>query len=447
MPGTTARRLHIWATRHPLLVSVLVGAASAIAAWLRIPPLARDTLWAEDGRAFLQGALNQGPFLSLFDPYAGYLHTIPRIISSLIVQFVQVPQYAYAMTAATCIVAGFAAGVVYVCSSAVVHQVPARVLLASITVLAPLEPREVLGNAANLHSIMFWMLLWMLLYRPKSRHGSLALGIIALLAALTEIQALFLLPILLLGWRDRARWPLRAGYLLGLAAQVVVTVLWPRGWSTNPAVGLPSILYGYLINSVTPLWLPQSSIGPALVAGGPVLTVALALPLVAAGIFGYRRGTAVQRIAIAFLAAGSLLVYAASVLDNPNAFYDYAVFSRAELQSVWLARYGVVPSMMLLAMLVIAFSVRGRQHVRMTRLSPDTLVRHWRFAALSVVLLLMLAQFVPQGTRRSGGPAWQPQIDQVAEGCQIGPDGRIAQVNETLGWTVAIRCGMLEELG
>lgn len=451
--ATLAHRLEVWAARRTILVAMLIGIGSATAAWLRIPPLARDTLWAEDGRTFLQAALNQGPFLSLFDPYAGYLHTIPRIISSLIVQFVAVPQYAYAMTAATCIVAGFAAGVVYLCSQSVVPWVPARVLLAAVTVLAPLEPREVLGNAANLHSIMFWMLLWMLFYRPKSRHGSLALGIIALLAALTEIQSMFLLPLLLVGLRDRRRWPLRAGFVLGVSIQLAVTLLWPRGWSTNPAVGLPSILYGFLINSVAPLWLPQSSIGPALVAGGPLLTMVLALPVVAAAIFGVRRGTTVQRVAISALAAAAMVVYAASVLDNPNAFYDYASFTRAELQSVWLARYGVVPSMMLIALVVVALSTGLSTGVRprpAKPLSSGPAVRFppgWRVATLAAVALLLLVQFVPQSTRRSGGPAWQPQIDSVADTCQGSRDSLVEQLNETIGWKVSIRCGVLEQYG
>jgi hypothetical protein len=436
-----------WAARRNVPLSLLIGIGCAIAAWLRIPPLARDTLWAEDGRTFLQAALDQGPIRSLFDPYAGYLHTIPRIMSSLIVQFVPVPYYASAMTAATCVAAGGAAAVVYVCSRDVVTSVPGRFALATTTILAPLEPREVLGNAANLHSIMFWMLFWMLLYRPKNRASSCLLGIAAALAALTEIQALFLAPLLLWGLRDRRRWPLRAGFLLGAAAQLFVTLAWPRIPSGNPAVGIPSILYGYLINAVLPLWIPQNTIGPSVAAGGVVLALLLALPLVAATIFTIVRGTTLQRFAAVGLAAKSLLVYSASVIDNPNLFYDYASFTSAQLQTVWLARYGVMPSMMLIAQLVIAVMVARRQT------SPPRKPRELRFrrvgrvAALGAIAVLMLAQFIPQTTRRSSGPAWQPQVLSSAQICEERRDSTTVHLNETIGWKVALHCKLIEQYG
>ena len=445
-PPTSPARLEGLAARHSVLSPMLVGAVFSIAAWLRIPSIARDTLWAEDGRDFLQTAMNQGPMSSLFRPYAGYLHTIPRIASSLIVQFVPVPQYAYAMTAASCIAAGCAAGVVYVCAQPVVHWVPARIVLAGITVLAPLEPREVLGNATNLHSILLWMLFWMLLFRPKNRTGSITFGVVALLAALTEIQSVFLLPLLLYKLRDRRRWPLRAGFVVGVAAQLVVTVIWPRGANRNPAVGLPSIAYGYLINSVVPLWLPQKLIGPALAAGGITLAILLALPLLAAAIFAFVRGSTIQRVAVSGLIVGSVVVYSASVMENPQRFYDYALYTHAQLETVWLARYGVVPSMMLSALFVVAFSTRGRTGAaRLPNSSRVTRRIAPRAAVLGAVMALLLIQFVPQATRRSDGPAWLPQVDASAKACATQPDSRRDQLRETIGWKVTIDCGVLEQ--
>jgi hypothetical protein len=445
------RRFQQWAGRRNTLISVLVGIAFAIAAWLRIPALARDTLWAEDGRNFLQAAVNQGPIFSLFDPYAGYLHTIPRMISSLVVLSTPVPDYAYAMTAATCVAAGGAAAVVYVCSRDVVPFLLGRLALAGITVLAPLEPREVLGNAANLHSIMFWMLFWMLLYRPKSRAGSYLLGVIAALAALTEIQSLFLIPLLLLALRDRRRWPMRVGYLLGAATQVVVTLVWSRAPAGNPAVGIPSILYGYLINSVAPLWMPQNAIGPSVAAGGVPLSILLTVPIVAALVITVIRGSALQRVTAIALAVGSVLVYSASVIDNPNSFYDYASFSTSQLETLWLTRYGVVPSMMLIAVLVLgattawrtASAIREPREVRVHR----QVRRVARVGAAGVIAVLLLAQFTPQGTRRSSGPAWQPQILSTAQACERRPDSAAVNVKETIGWTVTLDCGAIEQYG
>lgn len=48
-----------------------------------------DFLWAEDGAIFLNDALKDG-YRSLLHPYAGYLHTIPRIASILVTDFLDI---------------------------------------------------------------------------------------------------------------------------------------------------------------------------------------------------------------------------------------------------------------------------------------------------------------------------------------------------------------------
>lgn len=430
-----------WISLHPIALAAGVALSSFFVALARIPPSARGTLWAEDGRNFIQAATIQGPIFSLFSPYSGYLHTVPRIIAAAIVEWVAVPQYAVAMTGATCAVAGLAAGVVFLCTREVVDWIPARLVIAGVTVLAPLEPREVLGNAANLHSILFWMLFWMLLYRPHGRRGSVALGAIALCAALTEIQSLFLLPLLLFGLRDRRRWPLRAGYLLGAAIQFVVTLAWPRGTNGNPAPGLPSIAYGYVINSVVPLWIPQTSIGPALANFGVVLAVVLVLPIVLATVVVIKRGTGAQRVAVCCLLIGSGIVYAAAVVDNPDSRYDYSTFDRAHLVTLWLSRYGVVPSMMLIAVIVIGVTaLRGARST--ARLPPQAV---GAIVAIMSVVVLLGFQLTPQDTRRSAGPLWYPQVKPAAEKCETLPDSHTIYLSETIGWKVALDCRVLEK--
>jgi len=42
-------------------------------------------LWAEDGNVFVNGALSMG-WESIFNPYAGYIHLYPRLISFFAVQ-------------------------------------------------------------------------------------------------------------------------------------------------------------------------------------------------------------------------------------------------------------------------------------------------------------------------------------------------------------------------
>ena len=427
-------------------VPIFLGLLTALLAWIRLPAIARDTLWAEDGRNFLQDALNLGPIESLVVPYAGYLHTFPRIVAALTVQFMPVQLFALSMTFGACLLAGIMGAIVYVCSADVVAWIPARVLIATLTVLAPLAPREVLGNMANLHSLALWTLLWVLLYRPRSRAGSIAIAVFVLLGTLTEIESVFLLPLLLWRPRDRSRWLVRSTYLAGVAIQLCVTVIWPRGPSGNPPVDFWSIPYGYLINAVTPLWIPQDSIGVVVAWGGPALCIALALPFAVAAFVVLRRGSSIQRVAATALIVGSVIVYSVSVIENPNGFYDYADMSAAQLGSLWLARYGVVPSMMLCSLVLLAVGVivaRRRSAVRL----PAT--RHSSRGAIVTpvvvgLVVLLLVQFFPQSTRRSSGPEWQPQVAALSSRCESLPDGRSVHLRETIDWSVTVPCGLLE---
>ena len=434
-------RARSWAAQHSRLVLVAFGAIAALAAWLRIPPIARDTLWAEDGRNFLQDAIDRGPVASLFTAYAGYLHTVPRMIASVVESLVPVSGWALGMTAGSCIVAGVLAATVFVATRGLIDWMPARVAIASLTVLAPLAPREVLGNAANLHSVFLWALFWIALSRPRTRASVVGLSIVALLGALTEVQALFLLPLLLFRWRDRRRWLVRGMLLLGTVTQLTITLLFPRAPSPHSPNTPLSIAYAYLINAVMPLGVRQSAIGPVLEAVGPLVGLLLLIPLGLAAFVVIRRGTATERFIVIALVVGSVTLLCASLIANPNTFYDYAEMTPRQLAGVWLTRYGVVPSSMLAAILPIGLGVALRTR-RADRARVDG--RSMVLAALSCLLLVSLAvQFIPDGTRRSGGPAWQPQIAAAVKNCESMPPGSRVIFRETIDWSVAVPCSLL----
>ncbi len=437
-PSDLARRTE----RHAAIV-VLLALTGSVVAWLRLPPIAHDTLWAEDGRTFLQDALDRGPLGTLFLPYAGYLHTVPRLLADAVVGL-PVASWAEMMTAGSCLVAGVLTATVFVCSRAVVSWMPARLMLASLTVLAPLAPREVLGNAANMHSLFLWALFWMLLYRPRTRRGGLALGALALLGALTEIQSVLLMPLLLLRARDRSRWFIRAGYLAGVTGQLIATEIAPRAHDGNPAVPPLSVLDGWLINAVTPIAIPQNAIGPVLASSGPLVGIlvlaCLAIPLLVI----LREGTTIQRAAAISLVLGSILFYSVDVVDNPQPFYDYATLSTGQLTTVWLTRYGIVPSMMLLAIVPIGVSIALKRPRRAPRLS---IRRPAVFATASLLAVCMIiACLLPGPTRRSFGPTWQPQITAARETCETHPDTQLV-LRETIGWHVTVPCALISGRG
>ena len=415
-----------------MLLLVALAVSCAVIAWLRIPVIARDTFWAEDGRTFISSAAWGGPSV-LFQPYAGYLHTVPRLVAAAVV-LLPVSWWALATTATACAITGALAVVVFVCARDLVPWLPARFFIAGLTVIAPLAPREVLGNLANLHSVFLWTLFWIVLARPHRLRAAIVLSIVAFLGAMTEIQALFLAPLLLVRSRDRLVWVVRAGLIAGLVVQLVVTVGWPRAANTNPGVDPLSLAYGYLINAVMPLAVPQSRLGAVLASTGPAVGIAVLAVIAAGAVYVIVRGTHGQRLLAVAALSGSVLIYVASVATNPNTFYDYARLSSAQLSTVWLTRYGVVPSMLLALVLPLAAAIAfGRRH-RLPALGWPVVV----VAAVSVALVA--AQLGPQWTRRSDGPAWQPQLAAAFAECRSDDELRFVNLKETIGWKVTVPC-------
>ncbi|WP_344095309.1 hypothetical protein [Microbacterium deminutum] len=409
---------------------VTMAALTAIVAWLRLTPTARDTLWAEDGREFLQRAASDPQWTTLLRPYAGYLHLVPRIEAILTVDLVPVQWWADSMTALSCIIAGCVATAVYMSSREFLSWMPARLAVSALTVLTPLASREVLGNAANLHSILFWGVLWVVLATPHTRTGQMAGAAFTLLAALTDIQVVFLLPLLLWNRRDRRTWPIKAALVVGAMAQITAQLLAPRAWGGRGAVSALSLAEGWAINAVASSWIPIPELGRALSAALPGVFLCLLIPLSAMAII-WCVGTRRQQILSSILLIGSIVVWCAGVMVDPAPWYDYAAMSPLELTHVWLSRYGVVPAMMLLAQVGVA---------------ADALMRHpatgRRIAARGLMVVLVISLMVQASeplNRRGAGPAWAPQIATADTQC----DSRghpAATLRETLTWTVRVPC-------
>lgn len=422
---------------------MLIAVVAATLAWNRFTPSDRDILWAEDGRNFLGNAMSdRGPFADLFRPYAGYLHTIPRLIAGITVTFAKVSDYALWMTAGSCIAAGVMAAIVFVCSSAIVRWMPARILLAASTVLIPLAPREVLGNTANLHSLVFWTLCWVMVYLPKSRWGSIGLAAFVLLGTLTEIQSLFLLPFLFFRLRDRRRWLVRGAFLIGAAAQTVATLLAPRHHSANPLIGLPSLVYGYFFNAAGSVWVPQKQLGPFAQHFGIVGCMLLAVPFAVALVVILRFGSRRLRLFSIALVLLSIIVYCVSTEETPKPGYDYASLNGSALAASFPIRYGVVPSLLLCALIPMAVSVVVPM-LRRRQLARPNLARSLAIAGTMLLCIALVVQFVPP-TRRSLGPQWKPEVAAGQAACRDLPDRTRLDLAETINWTVPVPCYLLE---
>jgi len=129
-------------TPPPRWPATVVGVVAAALAWFRVSAGQTDNLHAEDGVLFLHDWAVDGHLSLLWQPYAGYLHVIPKIVSWFVSATVPVAWWGYAMTAVACGLVGIVAAQVFFYSADVVDYYPERIALGLTTVLIPIAGIE-----------------------------------------------------------------------------------------------------------------------------------------------------------------------------------------------------------------------------------------------------------------------------------------------------------------
>lgn len=367
-------------------------------------------MWAEDGNIFIAGALDDGGLTSLFRPYAGYLHFLPRVAAALVVRLFEPEVYALAMTISACMTLAGVALVTYYCSSALTDLVWVRAAWAVIPVLTNVGAIETLGNFANLHWYLLWLTPWLLLRQAKSRTSGILLFAAAAAVSLTEIISVVFLPLMLVNFKTRGYWYARAGLTIGLACQVYTTLTYPRPSGSEYSLHPLSAIIGWALNTAGPIFYGDAgSVVQLVLAFGPapLLLAALAVTglIVSAVAIGNRR----ERIIIALFTYASIVVYLACVFANKSIFFDYAVFNTKEWTELFsFTRYSVVPTMFIMAIIpTIGISLSRR------KLGSQKVV-------LAGFAFLFVAMYFVPGTNRDGGPVWAEQVGTARLECSSG---------------------------
>ena len=94
-----------------------------------------DNLHAEDGVLFLHDWAVGGHLSLFWQPYDGYQHLIPRVLSALVSLAVPIAWWGSTVTAIACGIVGVIAALVFLYSADIVAYYPARIALGLITVL------------------------------------------------------------------------------------------------------------------------------------------------------------------------------------------------------------------------------------------------------------------------------------------------------------------------
>lgn len=394
-------------------VAAALFVIAGLIAWFRLAPAARDVMWAEDARVFVQQRLQSGLGATLFQPYDGYLHVVPRILVDVAVRLSTVDDLARVVTGLSCALAGLVAALVFVYSRDLVLAAPLRAALALVTVLAPLAPLEVSGNLANLHWYLLWLTPFVLLARSRTRRGAVASTVVLGLVGATEIQALLFLPLVLFRRpRGRDLWPATA-LALTLVAQFATAASSTRAPVTEHRPSFVQVVLGFLAEPVTGTWIPSSSgAGVVLGAVGWVAAVMCAVPFAAATVVAWRSSHRPHRLLAVVALLAAVALWAVDVVVNPSDLTRFSFSEPERIAVVGFARYAVVPSMLLVATLLVALDA-----ILASNLDRRRLVVGVCSGLLAVGLLWHVQQ---PNVLRATGPSWSDAIEDGRNTCELG---------------------------
>jgi hypothetical protein len=396
-----------------LVVWAAAATSLGLLTWMRLPPVAQQTVWAEDGGIFLRDVLGYGHVQSIFLPYDGYLHVIPRTVVSIAHAFAPIQDYALAVSFLTCLAVAIIGMAAFHLSRSIVESIPVRLMIAGIPVLLPVGPQEVLGNAANLHWYLLWLLPWLLLYQPKSRTAATVSFMAILTVATSEMISVIFLPLALWAALRRRTFAGPAGLVLGLSLQFAATLASPRiGDDVNHhPVDAMSVLLGFGLLPIGSSWQADSKVlATHIIAHGawalfvPCFLVLLLL------VYTLAVGTSPLKAAALGAVGAASACWVASVVVSSKIMFNYANYSEADWATGFgYMRYAAAPAMFLLLLLPLAVAA-AQANNQLNRQAP--------FAVAGMFFAFLLVSFFPTFTARHSGPAWAAGVADARADCE-----------------------------
>ncbi len=445
-----------WGLGRPELAALLVGflLIATILSLLRLGTASYGTVWAEDGPVYLQGAIGQGFFHSLFTPYAGYLVFFPRLIAAVAALF-PIGDMAAVVGIASALTAAVSGIAVWFGSAGHIRNPWLRGSLAIATALAATAGQETLDSAAYAPWFMLIGSFWLLFLRPRTWWGACLAGIFLLFTGLSTPGVWFFAPVAVMRFvsigRERRAYPVLAGWAVGALVQIPVILGQEQGsplWSRH--------IWTALVQRVIDGGVFGERLGGGLWdVGGWSFLVLLCIVLVVFLYLGLRRGPVSARWFVAFAIPTSLVMFIIEVYQRtvgPNIYWSPGVSGGTS------SRYVVVPALIFLSALLVTLD--GVVRERGTEAAPGagaeaaragapgrTWTSDWRAwtvgGAVALILLAVAVSFDMSSTQRNS-PRWH-------EGLRIAADKCVSKAESTAGipttpepWGVVIPCTEVE---
>jgi hypothetical protein len=231
-----------------------------------------------------------------------------------------------------------------------------------------------------------------------------------------------------------------AGLLVGIAAQFVAFVLTGRPASEvdsgNPT--LLDLVEGYGLHVFLQTWYPAvGGVGTVLVERGWSLVILASLPFLialVALVAGSRERLDV--VTTAAIAGGAVLPFVAGLVLNFRSYLQFSEFGLEALAVLSPLRYAFVPSMFVLAAVVLVADRLARRRTRVANVvAAGVLVG---LASLGIVHL------DAGPTSRSGYPGWAAGVAAAERECRAGVE-RVVIPHAPETWEVELACAVVTD--
>ena len=247
-PRLVPRRSRIWQTT--LAVSFVIAATllelgrqSGIPAW--------HSLWAEDGQVFLQDAIDKPFAATLFEPVAGYMNLVPRLMATIVSAFPLIDA-AWLVALMSSMIVALVALFVYDESRTIIRDPRLRFVVAISVILLPAEAWELTANLTNLHWYLLFACFWAVISDLMDRRRLVTRAVVAFVAPLCDPLAVLLLPVAVRSYlirRRRASLVVPAALIAGLAVQGLVVLEAPAAPARTSAFHLEDLpaIFGFRV--------------------------------------------------------------------------------------------------------------------------------------------------------------------------------------------------------
>lgn len=430
-PESPAQERSFGSAEAALLVVSLLALGTVLTLLRQGFSIPLNTVWAEDGPIYLQGALTQGFWDAVFSPYAGYLVVVPRLIGEL-ATLVPLDDAPAAISLLSGLFAAVSALVVWFASAGHIRNVYLRGALALATVLAPAAGQEVLVSAAYVPWYMLFASFWLLFWRPRGTSGAALGGLFLLATGLSTPGVWFFLPVAVLRTvtaSDRRDLTIVGGYFLGGLVQIPVILGQEQGsplWSSKIWTALPQrVVDGGLLG--------QRLGGGAWQELGWYFLAPFVALVLAGLLVGCLRSRPATRWFAGLAVLVALVMFILSVYQRtvgPNIFWSPGTSGGTA------SRYVLVPALLLLSACVVVVDdvVRGERGQRVAA--------RWAVAATVGVMLVAIAtsfDMTESGVR--GRPYWDESLRAAADKC-LAPGEELAGIaTSPTPFGVQIPCG------